>query len=58
MKHKKIVENIVKILFEEEINLSDGYIYYCGNTKEDVEAKLYSIAEKILGVISEDIRNS
>lgn len=41
-------EQIVQILFDYEKHLSDGYHNYCGNTKEDIEAKLDEIAEKIL----------
>ena len=52
MTHKEEIKaKIIQILLNYEDQLSDGYNYYCGDTKEDVEAKLSEIAEKILKAI-------
>lgn len=49
----KIREQIVQILLNYEEQLTDGYTHYCGDTKEDVEAKLDEIAGKIVELFEE-----
>ena len=51
------VDKIVRILLEQEENLSDGYEYYIGvgNTEDcedEVKSKLRKMAEEILSEIN------
>jgi len=49
------IDLIVKILLDEEHNLSDGYQYYCGD--DNKETKLTKIANLILELLNKQEKN-
>ena len=45
---ERMIDEVVKILVEEEDNLSDGYVYYCDPEDETLRRIAERIVDKIV----------